>query len=134
MRIELNSPIYTTGLADALQAALGVKVAITVRQPGQADRDGHPLPGVLILTDPITGEELTGLDEAEIRGVLASNQPPAPVPSPVDVLVAALTASESLEELKVALIAYANALAAGQQDNNNRQLKVREMRARRLAR
>jgi hypothetical protein len=58
-----------------LSERLGRPVVLAVRWPGQQDDDGEALPGVLVIRDPDTGEEIDA-DGRTVRAAIDTHEPP----------------------------------------------------------
>lgn len=65
-------------LAAELTERLGRPIALTARTPGQRDADGAELPGVLLVLDAATGEELEDVDGRSVAAAVRAHQPPPP--------------------------------------------------------
>lgn len=109
MRIDLDKEIDPSQLAEELSERLGRRVAVNVREPGQVDDQGEELPGVVVVLDAETGEELPGkaADAKAVRKVLNDHTPKPPERKPTrdEQVVAALQAAKTLDEVKAALVA-----------------------------
>jgi hypothetical protein len=95
MRIQISKSVDTATLADQLSAALGLSVALSVRNPGQKDPQGNNLPGIIVLIDPATGNELPDQDLTKVNAVIAAHTIPVPSPTPAQALSDALGAAGS---------------------------------------
>lgn len=112
MRITVNKATDPGSLATQFAAALGIPVAVSTRDPGQSDGKGGSLPGVVVLIDPATGNELPDQDASKVAAVIAAHAiPPAPV-TPAAALANALGAANSLADIKTALTGFAGAVVA----------------------
>lgn len=67
--------VNLAALGQELSSKLGREVALTARLPGQLDEEGNDLPGVLIVLDAKTGEELDADDVAVTKAVQAHKPP-----------------------------------------------------------
>lgn len=119
MRITISSAVDPDTLATQLTASLGVPVAVSTRDPGQTDDQGSLLPGVVVLLDPATGQELTNQDQGKINLVLAAHVPPV-VKTPHRALADALGTAGNLQELRAALSAFAGKVATGEDRERQR--------------
>lgn len=114
VRVPINKEIDPRTLSTQLEAALGRAVALTVRQPGQFDDRGDPLPGVVIVLDPTTGAPLTLPEDAlaSLEAAVATHTLPPPVKAPAETLIDALETAETVADLRTALVSYARKTAA----------------------
>ncbi len=106
-RFPLNrNDVDYPALAIELGTALSRSVALCATAP--ADAEGGE--GVLILTDPVTGEALdAGIDPATVARVVAAHvRPPVP-PLPAAVLDERLATATTLAGMRSALREYAQA-------------------------
>lgn len=123
MRTPISKDVDPGTLADQLTAALGIPVAVSVRQPGQKDDKGKDLPGVVVLLDATTGQELPDQDAKKVADVLAAHViPPDPV-SPAKALADALGSAATLADLKAALVAYAGTLVSRESKGKGGKIK-----------
>jgi hypothetical protein len=113
MRIQITKDVDPTTLADQLSAALGIPVALSSRNPGQKDNQGNNLPGVVVLIDPATGNELPDQDLTKVNAVIAAHTIPVPPPTPAQALSDALGAAGSnVGAVISALKSYAGTIVA----------------------
>lgn len=70
-----RADVDLSALADELSTRLGRPVALSAVPPGQVDAFGDPLPGALLVVDPVTGEELK-VDGRTVAGAVRSHVPP----------------------------------------------------------
>ncbi len=123
MRVQITRDVDPDTLADQLKTALGMDVALSVRNPGQNDTKGEPLPGVIVLLDANTGEPLPDQDLKKIAAVLTAHVPPQPKPAPAKALADALRSGTNLADLRAALVTYADTLV--DRENAARQRRQR---------
>jgi hypothetical protein len=76
-------------LAADLSQALGREVAVATRPPGQTDDDGEPIPGLLVVIDPDSGDVLD-VPPATVTDALTAHTPAEPVPPLTDDEITAL--------------------------------------------
>lgn len=93
-------------LAKELSNRLGRNVAVSAQTPGTVDLDGTVLPGILLLIDGDTGEELKGVDDLQVQDVVTRHVPPPPPVHPLDELSTALETVNNVADLKGALGSY----------------------------
>jgi hypothetical protein len=62
-------------LTDEVSTRLGRPVALSARAPGQTDDDGKPLPGILVIIDADSGEELD-VDAAVVAATVREHKRP----------------------------------------------------------
>lgn len=109
MRIETTKLVDAGQLARDLTVTLGTAVACSTRAPGQFDSQGLGLPGLVVLLNPATGDELDDLDLTTIQAVIAAHVPPEPHPGPHRRLAEAAEAATTVAGLKAALLEFAQA-------------------------
>jgi hypothetical protein len=108
MRVPITKEVDPGTLADQLKAALGIDVVLSVRNPGQKDNDGVVLPGVIVLINPATGNELPDQDLTKINTVLAAHTLPSPPVTPARALSDALATATNLQDIKAAIKGFAD--------------------------
>lgn len=111
MNFDITSPVSPRLLADQISAAIGQDAAVNCRQPGQLDRDGNELPGVLTVVDNSTGEPLPEDDaiRAQIAAVIAAHVVPDPPKPVMEQLAEAVSGASNFADLQAAVIAFAQA-------------------------
>lgn len=115
MRIPITADVDAATLAAAFTKALGRPVSVSSRNPGQKDDTGKDLPGIVILLDGATGEELGTQDQQTVAAVMANHKVPTPPPSPAQTLLDALAgAGNNVGAVIAALKAYAGAAVAAE--------------------
>lgn len=112
MRIPINKATDPGSLAAQFAAALGIPVALSTRDPGQSDGKGGTLPGVVVLIDPATGNELPDQDLTKVNAVIAAHVIPPPPVTPAAALANALGSANNLADLKAAVAGFAGAVVA----------------------
>lgn len=126
MRIPITNAVDPVALSAQFTAALGIPVAVSTRDPGQSDVKGGTLPGVVVLIDPATGNELPDQDPAKVAAVIAAHVIPPPPVTPAAALATALGSANSLADIKAALTGFAGAVVA--QEAQARQRPTRGVR------
>lgn len=112
MRIQNTKAVDAGTLAAQFAAALGIPVAVSTRDPGQSDGKGGTLPGVVVLIDPATGQELPDQDATKVAAVIAAHVIPPPPVTPHKALANALGSAANVADLKAALATFAGAVVA----------------------
>jgi hypothetical protein len=113
MKIQVSKSVDASTLADQFTAALGMPVAVSTRNPGQKDGQGNNLPGLVVLIDPATGNELPDQDLTKVNAVIAAHTVPVPPPTPAQALSDALGAAGSnVGAVISALKAFAGSVVA----------------------
>lgn len=112
MRITVTKAIDASSLAAQFITALGIPVAVSTRDPGQSDGKGGTLPGVVVLIDPATGQELPDQDATKVAAVIAAHVIPLPPVTPHKALATALGSAANVVDVKAALMAFAGAVVA----------------------
>jgi hypothetical protein len=119
MRVPITKDVDPGTLATQLSTALGIQVAVSARNPGQKDDQGKDLPGVVVLLDANTGNELPDQDAAKVTAVLTAHTIPVPPKTPARTLADALGSAASLADIKAALVGFATKVA--DQEDQTRQ-------------
>lgn len=112
MRTPIAKAVDPGSLAAQFAAALGIPVAVSTRNPGQDDGKGGTLPGVVVLIDPATGQELPDQDATKVAAVIAAHVIPLPPVTPHKALATALGSAANVVDVKAALMAFAGAVVA----------------------
>jgi hypothetical protein len=123
MRVQIGKDVDPGSLAAQFTSALGFPVAVSTRNPGQDDGKGGTLPGVVVLIDPATGNELPDQDATKVAAVIAAHVIPPPPVTPHKALATALGSAANLADLKTALLTFAGAVAT--QEDQQRQRPAR---------
>ena len=116
MRIPITKAVDPVTLSAQFTAALGIPVAVSTRNPGQSDGEGGTLPGVVVLIDPATGNELPDQDPVKVAAVIAAHVIPPPPVTPAAALGNALATAVTATDLKTALLSYASAIVTIEQN------------------
>jgi hypothetical protein len=113
MKIQISKSVDASSLADQFTAALGIPVAVSTRNPGQKDPQGNNLPGLVVLTDPATGNELPDQDLTKVNAVIAAHTIPVPPPTPAQALSTALgSVGNNVAAIVAAIKGYADSVVA----------------------
>lgn len=110
MRVPITKDVDPDTLAVQMTAALGRPVALSVRNTGEVDNDGNPLPGVVVLLDAGTGTELADQDPRAVANVLAGHVVPPPPKTPAKALADALATAGTVADVRGALVAFAKGI------------------------
>ena len=112
MRINISKKVDPGVLAAAFTKALGKPIAVSTRNPGEKDEQGEDLPGVVILLDGVTGEELGPQDQQAVDAIIANHKVPDPGDTPAKRLLDAIGSAANVAQLVNALKDYATAQVA----------------------
>lgn len=113
MRITITKDVDAGTLATQFTKALGRPVAVSTRNPGEKDGEGNILPGVVVLLDGVTGEELGPQDQQTVDAIIANHKVPDPGQTPSKKLLDDLTgAGNNVAAILGALKEYATSQVA----------------------
>lgn len=103
-----GNDIHSRLLSDELSTALGRPVEVSFITAGQFDDEGTPIPSVIYVMDPDTGDDLT-VDPAVVDRVVRAHVRPAPPPSDEDqraAIRAEMDAATTIATLKAAMLKF----------------------------